>query len=91
VAKNQPMTPFGPVDPTFSWTGVPVTDFAAPHRSRRGRHAAVEPPSPPGMHPGVLPPLPVRSRPRRARSMTPPPDRPDLDTMRRVLAALYRL
>jgi len=92
AAKHVLMTPFGPVEATFSWTGEPpLPHGSGAGRRRRGRHAAVE--VPPATSDGPPGSLPVRGRrpyvPLRDR--TPPPDRPDLDTLRRVLAALYRL
>jgi hypothetical protein len=163
VAKHLLMTPFGPVDPSFSWMGatpVPPAGVAASRR-RRGRHAAMTAPSPyttgPGPspyqlldpvgtapHPATTSPtggvpsehetvpayeashewasgsdtltthgtssavtttapaqlpaeapfrLPVRPRPspEQIRYRIPPADRPDIDILRRVLAALYRL
>lgn len=95
MAKHVRITSSGPVGAAFgwfSWTPTTVTAAAAaPEPARPPARRLPAPPSSP--HPSPLHPLPVRPRgsPERIPAPTAPADRPDVDTMRRVLSALRRL
>ena len=99
MGRHVRTAPSVPVDAPFLWamaTALPMAGSVA-LRHRPGRHLAIteplDPPPPTGTRHSPAPRLPVRPRkaPEANRFPVHPADRPDLDTMRRVLAALQRL